>query len=291
MTMRIAAAGILAALMMITTGCASRVEPPLLAYVARTGGAQEVYLYDTETGQTRQLTFTRGLKGAPAFSADGNWVLYACDVDGDWEIYRVPAEGGDTKQLTRNLTPDLFPAPGIRDESVVFLAVDDTGPVLRHLDDPDEPGSVTSLHPDLDPAPDGLVLDRTGGLAACVYSGDIRLADLRSTFFRHLVEDPADDADPAFSADSRALVFASDREGSYDLYVVDLERGEPVRLTSDAGDERHPVTDADNQTVYFYGEIGGRRGVYRRAQTPAGTPPPELVFVVEGELTGLALWP
>jgi len=290
MKMRIAAACILAALV-LTLGCASRVGPPLLAYTAAKGGAQEVYLYDAETGETRQLTFTRGLKGAPAFSADGKWVLYACDSDGDWEIYRVPAAGGEVEQLTKNLTPDRFPAAGALDESVVFVADDDTGPALRHLDEPGDPTTLNTLCPDLRDEPDGLVFDRTGGLVALVYAGDIHFLNLRSNLFRRLVGSPADDTDPAFCADSRALVFASDRAGDYDLYVVDLEAGEPVRLTDDAGNERHPVVDADNQTVYFYAEIGGRSGVYRRAQTPVGAPPPVLVLGVEGELTGLALWP
>jgi TolB protein len=290
MKMRIAAVLILAALV-LTLGCASRVGTPLLAYTAAKGGAEEVYLYDTDSGDTRQLTFTRGLKGAPAFSADGKWVLYACDSDGDWEIYRVPAAGGEVEQLTKNLTPDRFPSAGALGESVVFVATDDTGPALRHLDEPGDPTTLNVISPDLRSEPDGLVLDRTGGFVALVYAGDIQFLNLRSNLFRFLVENPADDTDPAFSADSRALVFASDRGGDYDLYVVDLEAGEPVRLTDNAGNERHPVVDADNQTVYFYGEIGGRRGVYRRAETPVGAPPPVLVLDVEGELTGLALWP
>ncbi|HUT97752.1 MAG TPA: hypothetical protein VM054_01595 [bacterium] len=291
MKMRKTAAAFILATLVLTAGCASRGGTPLLAYTAAKGGADEVYLYDLESGEERQLTFTRGLKGAPAFSADGRWVLYACDADGDWEIYRVPAEGGDTEQLTKNFTPDRFPTRGILDESVVFVASDDTGPALRHLDSPGDPTTLNTLSPDLESEPDGLVLDRTGGLAALVYAGDIHFLNLRSNRFRRLVEGPYDDVDPAFSADSRALVFASDRGGDYDLYVVDLESGEPVRLTDDAGNERHPVVDADNQTIYFYGEIGGRPGVYRRAETPVGAPPPVLILDVEGELTGLALWP
>jgi Tol biopolymer transport system component len=290
MDMRKAAVIFLAALV-LTLGCASRTGPPLLAYTAAKGGAQEVYLYDTGSGEQRQLTFTRGLKESPAFSADGKWVLYACDSDGDWEIYRVPAEGGEVEQLTENLTPDRFPAPGILDESVVFMAVDAVGPALRHLDEPGDPTTILTLSPDLESQPDELVLDRAGSFAALVYSGDIHLLNLRSNLFRRVVENPADDTDPTFTADSRALVFSSDRGGDYDLYVVDLESGEPVRLTDNAGNERHPVMDADNQTVYFYAEIGGRSGVYRRSETPVGAPPPVLVLDVEGELTGLALWP
>ncbi len=283
-------AAILLATLALLGGCASRGDPSL-AFTARTGGAEEIYLYDLETGELRQLTFNRGLKDSPVFSADGRWVMYASDLDGDWEIFRVPAEGGDVEQLTFNLTADLFPAPGIRDSSVVFLAVDDTGPVLRHLDDPGDPGSITTLQPDFETRPDGLVFDRTGGLLACVFDGDIWMANLRSHLFRPLVEGLGADNDPAWTADSRALVFAGDRGEGYDLYVVDLETGEPDRLTVEPGDERHPAVDSDNQTVYFFGDISGRPGVYRRVETPAGRPTLEFVFGFEDELTDLILWP
>ncbi len=291
MTKRKTTAAVLLATLVLLGGCTSRIAPPRLAFTARTGGAVEVYLYDTETGELRQLTFTRGLKDSPAFSADGRWVMYACDLDGDWEIFRVPAEGGEAEQLTFNLTPDLFPAPGILDSSVVFLAVDDDGPMIRHLDEPGEPRALFTIQPDFETRPDGLVFDRTGGLLACVNDGDIRLVNLRSNRSRPLVEGSGADADPAFTADSRALVFAGDRGEGYDLYVVDLQSGVPVRLTVEPGDERYPVVDPDNQTVYFFGDISGRPGVYRRVETPAGTPTLELVFGFEGELTDLALWP
>ena len=290
MKMRTTIAAAVVVLSALIAGCAS-LGAPRLALTARMGGAEEVYLYDLETGELRQLTFTRGLKSSPAFSADGRWVMYACDIDGDWEIFRVPVEGGEVEQLTRNLTADLFPTSGIQDESVVFLAVDDTGPVIRHLDEPGSPLTITTLQPELKTVPDGLAFDRTGGLLAYTYDGNIWMVDLRSRRSRPLVEDLGVNSDPAWTADSNALVFAGDRGEGYDLYVVDLDTERPVRLTDEPGNERHPAVDVDNQTIYFFGELDGRPGVYRRVGTSTGALSPELVLGIDGELTGLVLWP
>jgi Tol biopolymer transport system component len=57
--------------------------------------------------------------------------------------------------------------------------------------------------------------------------------------------------DPFVSADGTTLVFASDREeGNLDLYVQRLGE-EPLRLTSDAADEREPVLSPDGRTIAF----------------------------------------
>ncbi|HDR06047.1 MAG TPA: hypothetical protein ENN88_00260 [Candidatus Coatesbacteria bacterium] len=279
------AAALLFAAFFIATGCATRSGTTRLAYTASVGGAQEVYLYNAETGEERQLTFTRGQKESPAFSADGKWVFFSGDADGEWEIYRVPAEGGEVERLTQNLTPDRFPACGILDASVAFLAFDYLGPALAHLDEPGNPDTLMRLGPVFPHTPDGLVLDRTGGLAAYVHSGDIGLLSLRSNLFRPVVASPAHNTDPAFTADSRALVFSSDAGGSYDLYLAALDGGETVRLTRETGDARYPATDQDNRTIYFY---LAPEGIYRRVETP---PSLELLFRPAGELTGLALWP
>jgi TolB protein len=44
-----------------------------------------------------------------------------------------------------------------------------------------------------------------------------------------------------FSPDGRRVAFASDRAGSYDVYVMDADGQSPTRLTNDPGRESAPV--------------------------------------------------
>lgn len=65
---------------------------------------------------------------------------------------------------------------------------------------------------------------------------------------------PGADLSPAWSPDSAALVFASDRAGSFDLYRLALDdhgqpRGAPVRLTSAASHELAPSVGPDGRIV------------------------------------------
>jgi hypothetical protein len=57
-----------------------------------------------------------------------------------------------------------------------------------------------------------------------------------------LTDDPLSDQEPAFSPDGRQIAFSSNREGNFDIYVLDLEGpGDARQLTDASGDDTGPV--------------------------------------------------
>jgi gamma-glutamyltranspeptidase / glutathione hydrolase len=58
--------------------------------------------------------------------------------------------------------------------------------------------------------------------------------------------------EPSWSPDGRRIAFASNREGTFDLYVAAATGGTPTRLTSLAGDERCPSWTRDGRVVFSY---------------------------------------
>src|SRR5690606_25586042 len=76
---------------------------------------------------------------------------------------------------------------------------------------------------------------------------------------RRLSRSPAVERDPRWTTDSRALVFASNLAGTFDLYRLDLVPGpdgpvgaeSPVRISSGAGDEIGPTVSPDGRTVVY----------------------------------------
>ncbi|MEZ4388230.1 MAG: S41 family peptidase [Candidatus Krumholzibacteriia bacterium] len=66
-----------------------------------------------------------------------------------------------------------------------------------------------------------------------------------------LTAHPAYDRDPVFSPDGTRLAFASDREGSFDVYVMPAAGGRPERLTFAPSDDIPQDWSGDGRLVYF----------------------------------------
>ena len=60
-----------------------------------------------------------------------------------------------------------------------------------------------------------------------------------------------DDTDPALSPDGTKVAFASNREGGWDLYILELISGEITRVTNSPEYDSAPSWSPDNQWLAF----------------------------------------
>jgi TolB protein len=72
-----------------------------------------------------------------------------------------------------------------------------------------------------------------------------------------LTSGPWDDRDPAVSPDGGRLAFSSDRDGPWDLYLLDLATLETTRLTSTPGFEGHPTWSPDAAWLAYEADYDG----------------------------------
>lgn len=89
-----------------------------------------------------------------------------------------------------------------------------------------------------------------GKTIAFTYKGDIFTVPSAGGQAKAITTNPAYDTKPIWSPDGKKIAFASDREGSTDVYIVSAEGGEPVRLTTHSGSET-PLAFLDNGTILF----------------------------------------
>lgn len=86
------------------------------------------------------------------------------------------------------------------------------------------------------------------------YKGDIWTVPANGGQARQITTNPAYDANPVWSPDSRQIAFASSREGSLDVYVVGKDGGVPRRVTTDSGDE-YPMAWRNDSTIMLKASI------------------------------------
>ncbi len=93
-----------------------------------------------------------------------------------------------------------------------------------------------------------------GSTIAFSYKGDLFTVATQGGTARQLTSNAGYDAYPVWSPDGQHIAFASAREGSLDVYVVEKDGGAPKRLTTDSGNET-PLCFLDEGTVLFEATI------------------------------------
>jgi hypothetical protein len=104
-------------------------------------------------------------------------------------------------------------------------------------------------------SPDGAELaftaERARTSTGAATNSSVAVSDIDGRHVR-FVTDPIDPAaGPDWSPDGRSLVFTSARDGTLDVYQVDADGTDEVRLTDDPGDDGHPSWSPDGSLVAY----------------------------------------
>jgi TolB protein len=75
---------------------------------------------------------------------------------------------------------------------------------------------------------------------------------------------PAIDLDPAFSPDGRFLYYSSAREGTLDIWRLELDSGLDERITAEGGIQLRPQPHPDGIHLLYLSKAGGRDRVLIR---------------------------
>jgi len=80
-----------------------------LAFVCRSGGTSDLFVYDFASGQTRQITFGQGANESPSYAPNGKHLAFTSTRSGRTQVYTVDRDGQNVRQITRtgnNFMPD-----------------------------------------------------------------------------------------------------------------------------------------------------------------------------------------
>ena len=214
-----------------------------------------------------------GELNAPSWSADGGTLSFNSVGEGRSRLYAVAVSGGEPRTLAGE-EEDVFPfraswtaagdlyhtgdglvrwrrGDGSGRRDVAFsatVALDRTGYPRRRRDlrapGPFQVRGIVS--PAVSPDGTQVAFSALGDLWLHTIGGDAE----------RLTDDPWIEADPAWSPDGGRLAFASDRDGSLDLYVRDLGTGSDRRVTEGAA-ATMPAWSPDGSRIAFVGSAAG----------------------------------
>lgn len=206
-----------------------------------------------------RLTEDGHFKQRPAWSPDGQWLVFARHRGAGIFLYVRAADGSQERRLTDRTDPE-FDAVWSPDGKRLAFAFDKTSPNQGDLEVYTVAADGTELHAaavtegalshEEWPAwsPDGQWLAHTSTRDG---NQELFVARPDGSQRRRLTNHPALDAHPAWSPDGKTIAFATDRWGDLELALIDVETLHVTRLTQSAGLDDYPAWSPDGRTIAF----------------------------------------
>lgn len=239
----------------------------------RTGSFDIFKMLPNGTFQTNLTQQTGSAEIQPTWSPDASKIAFATDRDGNFEIYTMNADGTSQSRLTTVTPKDAF-APRWSPTNanlLVFVTANDTAPSALDIWKINADGTgltnltqrptfndgalspITGFPSPPSWSPDGTKIaftsDQTGSLDIFVMNADGTSIVNLNTFATSSTANlgTSDEFDPFWLPGGDAIAFVSDRDGTYQIYKVNLSAGTVTQLTS-TGTNQMPAWDLNAQS-------------------------------------------
>ncbi|MGH7569975.1 MAG: protein kinase domain-containing protein, partial [Gemmatimonadales bacterium] len=189
---------------------------------------------------------------------------------GNHEIYVMNADGTDQRRLTNHDAMDELPAWSPDGKRIAFSSRRGGGGDIFLMDaDGTQPARLTNLtEMRLYAFHATWSLDGKRIAFQSFVRPDIFVINEDGTGLTNLTNHPARDGLPDWSPDGRKIAFVSDRDGTGDVYVMNVDGTEPVRLTFNAASHPgpgwglDPDWSPDGRKIAFVSDRDGDQEIY-----------------------------
>ncbi len=207
-----------------------------IAYSSYSGNNLNLYAYNLKMRRSRLISASSGLNTTPAYSLDGRYIACAITAERSLDLYLISTATGSKTRLTFGHAIDISPSFSPSSRQIAFCS-DRTGTPQIYIIDID--GSnlsrvTTSGSYNTSPAwsPKGDLIVYTGRTSDG--GNQIFLTDVSGSFVRQLTFE-GNNEDPSFSPDGLHIAFASNRTGSWEIWVMHWDGSGQRRLTNCGG--------------------------------------------------------
>jgi hypothetical protein len=159
---------------------------------------------NTDGSNLQRLTSNAIDDANPAWSPDGTRIAFTTNRDGNYEIYVMNADGSNPQKRTSNAASDGSPAWSHDGTRIAFVRNDGYSTAEIYAINADACQECTGTAP--------------------TYLFGTYLADV----------------DPAFSPDGTKIVFATNKDGNFEIYAMNPDGSEQTRVTTNTVSDSEP---------------------------------------------------
>jgi Tol biopolymer transport system component/DNA-binding winged helix-turn-helix (wHTH) protein len=224
----------------------------ICAYGSSEGGGQDVHLVEVRVadGAKKDLSPEKFFRIAKMAWLPGKNALVMSarkNLGDNNQLWRVSYPGMQISQISEELSPflDLSIAANA-DRAVASQATRLSDIWVGPSREPQNLRKITQAIDNFCWTPDGRLV------YASTTSGnrDLWIMNVDGSEQKQLTVDPAVDAAPAVTPDSRYIIFTSNRTGSFQVWRMNLDGSNQIQLTNGVSKD-HPTISADGRWVYY----------------------------------------
>ena len=237
--------------------------------------ARDLWVYNVKGNQFTQLTQFAGEDRNPMVDADENFLYYLSEESGSFNIHRLDLKNGNAKsQIT-----------SFKNHPVRFLSLAKNGTLCFGYDGEiytlkagEQPKKVDikiqtegKLNPyEVVPISSGatqLAVSPNGKEVAFVVRGEIFVSSVEGGITKRITNTPEQERTVNFSKDGRSLVYASERNNNWNVYMTSIVRTEEPYFYASTVLKEEPVVATDKEEFQPTFSPDGKEVAYLEERT------------------------
>ncbi len=194
--------------------------------------ARDVWIYDTETGKHTKLTEFAGEDRNPVFSPDESEIYYLSEKNTSFNICKFPVD--DPQNITQITVYEDHPVRflSISDNGILCYSYDGEIYTLKSGEIPQKV-SIEILNDDKENQEEFLTLTSgatemelspNGKEIVFIVRGEVFVTSVDFATTKRITNTPEQERSVSFSPDGKSILYASERNGSWNIYQTKITR-------------------------------------------------------------------
>ena len=217
---------------------------------------RDIWIYDLEEKTYAQIESFSGEDRNPIFSADGNSYYFLSEQNGSFNIYKNQlGKTTDAKQIS---FMEKHPIRSLTQSSNGLLCFSFHGEIYTLKDGEKANKLSITIRADeryneekIKPISGGLTdmaVSPNGKEVAFISRGEVFVASVKEGTTKRISNTPNQERSVSFSPDGRAILYASERNGSWNLYQSKIKREEEKYFFTSTLIDEEVILESDAQT-------------------------------------------
>jgi len=237
--------------------------------------ARDVWLYDAKSGNHTQLTDLGADDRNPVWAPEEDSLYYLSERGGDFNVWSMPIGGGDPVQIT---THNTHPVRFLSTSTAGDLCYSFDGSIYVRPAGASESRKLTvtataddryneSVLTNVADSITDYALSPDGKQIAFIARGEVFVTSTKHGDTRRLTNTPEQERSVSFHPGGRGVLYASERNGSWNLYRTDLTDDDEPTFSLATSFEEKPVLVNDLETFQPHYSPDGKEVAYFEQRT------------------------